>query len=678
VRSVLCLPLLNQAKLIGVLYLENNLAPRVFAPARIAVLKLLASQAAISLENTRLYRDLAAREANIRRLVDANIIGILIWDLEGRLLEANDAFLRMLGYDRKDLASLNRTDLTPPEWHDRDARTVAELKTFGTVQPFEKEYFRKDGSRVPVLMGGTLFEESGNQGLSFVLDLTERKKAEAALRVSEERFRTLVQFSFDVYWESDAQHRFIRQEFAESLTDPPMPGTELGKMRWEVPYLEPNAEAWRKHRETLDAHLPFRDFELARPTPGGGKRYVSVSGLPVFDESGRFIGYRGVGRHITERKQAETALRESEERFRTLVQFSFDVYWETDAQHRFIRYEIADALSTASDVVIGKAPWELHYLELDAETLRRHRETLDAHLPFRDFEFAVPGREGKKRYMSVSGLPVFDEGGRFNGYRGVARRITERKQAEQALREAQMELAHVNRVTTMGQLTASIAHEVNQPIGAAVINAQAALRLLRASPPDLEEVRRALDQIVESGRRAGDVIDRIRALIKKTPPRNSRFDLNEAILDVIGLIQSEVLKHGVALQTELATSLPCVDGDRVQLQQVILNLIMNAAEAMSDLREETRELLISTQTDAAGVVRVAVRDSGPGLDPTNAHRVFEAFYTTKSAGLGMGLAICRSIIEAHGGRLWASANEPHGAVFQFTLPLKGDETVPAE
>jgi len=415
------------------------------------------------------------------------------------------------------------------------------------VQPFEKEYFRKDGSRVPVLIGMAAFDEQRDQGVSFVVDLTERKRSEEALRESEERFRTLVQFSFDVYWESDAQHRFIRQEFAESLADAPTPGSEIGKTRWEVPYLEPDEEAWRKHRETLDAHLPFRDFELARPTPDGGKRYVAVSGLPVFDANGRFTGYRGVGRHITERKQAE-----------------------------------------------------------------------------------------------------------------------------QALREAHTELAHVNRVTTMGQLTASIAHEVNQPIAAAVTNAYAALRWLRASPPALEEVRQSLDQIIESGRRAGDVIDGIRALIKKAPPRSSRFDLNEAILDVITLTRSEVL-HGVALQTEFATSLPSVDGDRVQLQQVILNLIMNAAEAMSDLAAETRELLISTQTEAAGSVLVTVRDSGPGLDLTSAHRVFEAFYTTKSAGLGMGLAICRSIIEAHGGRLWASANEPRGAVFQFTLPPKRDE-----
>ena len=166
-RSILCLPLINQAKLVGVLYLENNLAARVFAPARIAALTLLASQAAISLENTRLYRDLAEREAKIQRLVDANIIGIIISDLEGRILEANDAFLRMLGYDQEDLAlgGLNRTKLTPAEWRDRDARTVAELKTIGIVQPFEKEYFRKDGSRVPVLMGGTLFDEKANQGV---------------------------------------------------------------------------------------------------------------------------------------------------------------------------------------------------------------------------------------------------------------------------------------------------------------------------------------------------------------------------------------------------------------------------------------------------------------------------------------------------------------------------------
>lgn len=505
-------------------------------------------------ENVALHGDLLARDKKIRRLVDANIVGIIIWDLEGRILEANDAFLRMLGYSRDDLASgyLSRTDLTPAEWRDRDSRTVAELKRLGTVQPFEKEYFRKDGSRVPVLLGGVMFEQSPDQGVSFVLDLTERKRAEEALRQSEERFRTLVQFSFDVYWETDAQHRFTHQEFADSLADAPAPGAEIGKTRWEVPYLEPDEEAWRKHRETLDAHLPFRDFELARAGPDGSKRYVSVSGLPVFDKTGRFVGYRGVGRHITERRRAE-----------------------------------------------------------------------------------------------------------------------------ESLRAMQAELAHANRVTTMGQLTASIAHEVNQPIAATVTNAGAALRWLSAQPPNLGEVRDSLRRIVEDGKRAGNVISGIRALINKVPPRNDRFDLNEAILEMVVLTRSEMLKHGILLQTDLAPGLPMVKGDRTQLQQVILNLILNAIEAMEGVDQRAGALRINSEREAAGGVLVTVRDSGPGLDPADVERVFEAFYTTKAKGMGMGLAICRSMVEAHGGRMWASANEPRGAVFQFSLPLEQDESVQA-
>ena len=506
-------------------------------------------------ENVALHSDLLARDKKIRRLVDSNIVGIIIWEVEGRILEANDEFLRVVGYDREDLTAgrLHRTTLTPPEWRERDARTVAELKRIGTAQPFEKEYLRKDGSRVPVLIGGAMFEEGTSQGVGFVLDLTDRKRAVEALRQSEERFRTLVQFSFDVYWETDAQHRFIHQEFAESLADAPELGSEIGKTRWEVPYLEPDEEAWRKHRETLDAHLPFRDFELARPAPDGSKRYVSVSGLPVFDETGRFVGYRGVGRHITERKRAEAALR-----------------------------------------------------------------------------------------------------------------------------SAHAELAHVNRVITMGQLTASIAHEVSQPIAATALNAQAGLRWLGAQPPNLNEVRQVLGRIVDDSKRAGEVLGRIRALIKKAPPRKEGLEINEAILEVIALTRGEVLQNSVSVRTQLAEGLPLIQADRVQLQQVILNLIVNAIEAMRDVGEGARELLISTGGDASNGVHVSFRDSGPGLDPASLERLFEAFYTTKSSGLGMGLPICHSIIEAHGGRIWAGVNEPRGAVFHFTLPLERDETVTAE
>jgi PAS domain S-box-containing protein len=370
-----------------------------------------------------------------------------------------------------------------------------------------------------------------------------------------------------------------------------------------------------------------------------------------------------------ERKRVEEALRESEERFRTFVQFSVDVYWETDAQHRFVRQEFAEGLANAPTrgSEIGKTRWEVPYLEPDAEAWRKHRETLDAHLPFRDFELARPTPDGGRRYVSVSGLPVFDRTGRFIGYRGVGRYITERKRADEALREAQAELAHVNRVSTMGQLTASIAHEIAQPIAAGMSNAHAALRWLDADPPNLEEVRLALGRAIKDGERGTQLIGRIRGLVKKAPLRKDKVDINNCILDVVALARNEVLKHGISLQTDLATGLPSIEADRVQLQQVLLNLVLNAVEAMNRIDDGARELQISTTPDASNAVLVAVRDTGLGLDPKTAERLFEPFYTTKPEGMGMGLAICRSIIEAHGGRLWAAANEPRGAVFHFVV-----------
>jgi PAS domain S-box-containing protein len=379
-------------------------------------------------ENVQLYSDLEARDKKIRRLFDSNIIGIIIWDVEGRIFEANDAFLRIVGYDREDLASgrLHRSDLTPSEWRDRDARTVAELMLVGTVPPFEKEYFRKDGSRVPVLIGGAMFEEGRNHGVGFVLDLTELKQAEAEARESE----------------------------------------------------------------------------------------------------------------------------------------------------------------------------------------RRYRETL-------------------------------------------------------------MELAHANRVVTTGQLTASITHEVNQPITAAVTYALAARRFLSAEPPNFREVDDALSLIVKEGNRAGEVVGRTRALIKKVPARKDAVAINDAILEVIALTRAEAANNSVSVRTQLAEDLPRVQGDRVQLQQVLLNLIINAIEAMRDAGEEERELLISSRNEPDGV-SVEVRDSGPGFAPAAIERVFEAFYTTKPGGLGLGLSICRSIIEAHNGRLRASANLPRGATFEFTVSAHPD------
>jgi PAS domain S-box-containing protein len=250
--------------------------------------------------------------------------------------------------------------------------------------------------------------------------------------------------------------------------------------------------------------------------------------------------------------------------------------------------------------------------------------------------------------------------------------ITERKRAEADLQKAHAELAHVTRVATLGELTASIAHEVNQPLAGVVTNGNACLRWLACNPPNMVEAQRAIERIIKDGHRAGDVIVRIRALVKKTPSQRISVNVNEAIRDVIALARSEMHSNRVLLKTELSDHLPSVFADRVQLQQVILNLVINAREAVGSVREGPRELTITSTRDDAGGVLVGVRDSGVGLDVENLDQVFDAFFTTKPDGMGMGLAISRSIIEAHGGRLWATANTPRGAVFQFTLPPPTD------
>jgi PAS domain S-box-containing protein len=547
VRSILCLPLINQAKLIGVLYLENNLIARVFTPTRITVLKLVASQAAISLENTRLYGELEQREAKIRRLVDANIIGIFIWDFEGQIVEANDAFLNIVGYDREDLVAgrLRWTDLTPPEWLDRYQRGRApELKMSGSLQPFEQEFFRRGGSRVPVMIGLVSFEDSRGQGVAFVLDLTERKRAEAALRASEER--------------------------------------------------------WRAMFETAPVGITMRDFEH--------RRYLTAN-----ESFQRMIGY-------------------TEDELRHLT--ALDITHEDDRPATQQRVDSG---------VIGV---------LQQKRYRRK----DGEIMWADVTpFVVASTDSTPTFL---GTVIVD--------------ITERKRAEEALQQAQADLARLNRVMLLGEMTASIAHEVNQPISAVITGAHAGLRWLDARRPDLEEVRQALSRIVRDGNRAGEVIDRIRASVRKVPPRRDCSNINEAIHEVIALTQTEVERNGIRLQTRLADDLPLVLADRVQLQQVIMNLIVNAIEAMAGDGDRPRELTIVSGGRDANTVFVEVHDTGPGIDPADLDRLFQSFYTTKPNGIGMGLAISRSIVEAHGGTLSAAPNQPHGATFQFTVPAQSD------
>jgi C4-dicarboxylate-specific signal transduction histidine kinase len=281
--------------------------------------------------------------------------------------------------------------------------------------------------------------------------------------------------------------------------------------------------------------------------------------------------------------------------------------------------------------------------------------------------------DGEYRWFDNRGVPLRDDSGRIIRWYVLLTEIEDRTQALARLQQMQSEFAHMNRVSVMGELAASLSHEIAQPIASARNNARAAQNFLNRQPPDLGEVREALRCVVADADRSGDIIDRIREQIKKAPPRKEHFDLSAAINEVIVLAKSVTLMNGIAVQTRLAEGLLPVLGDRVQLQQVLLNLALNASEAMASVEEGARELLISTEQDQAGVV-VAVRDTGPGIDAANLDRVFDAFYTTKSSGTGMGLSICRSIIHAHGGKLWAGANEPRGAVFQFTLPAAQEDS----
>src|SRR6476619_3533692 len=375
----------------------------------------------------------------------------------------------------------------------------------------------------------------------------------------------------------------------------------------------------------------------------------------------------------TERKRVEDALREAEQRFRDYAETASDWLWETGPDHRFLH--ISDHISTVgldASAGLGQRRWDVASdVEDEPEKWRAHIAAHEAHRPFRGFVYRLTRPDGLPVYIETSGKPVFDRNGRFLGYRGIGSNITAEvrgNQAELALRQAQTDLAHVTRITTLGELTASIAHEVNQPLAAIVTNGAACLRWLAPQPPDLAEASGAVECMISDGHRASEVIQRLRALCQKTDPQKTRLDINDVIEEALLLVQREVLDHRVVLLRDLAPALTPVLGDRVQLQQVIINLVMNGMEAMADVTDRPRDLLIRSHLRAPNQVLVTVQDSGIGIKPQNADRLLGSFYTTKPGGMGMGLSISRSIIEAHDGRLWASPNSGPGATFQFTLP----------
>jgi PAS domain S-box-containing protein len=618
-------------------------------------------------------------EYKLRQIIET--LPSLLWstDPNGEPTHINQRMLDYSGMRFEDFTEAGWRAFLHPDDRSETVRAFSHAVRTGTSYRAVNRVRRADGEfRWHHTRGEPLRDGQGHiiQWYGLSVDIDDAKRAEDRLRRSEAYLAEAQRLSHTataaynetaiLYWTEEASLIFGFD---------PLQGVPSREAVWQR--IHPDDVDWvNEHIEQgVREKRSFRN-EFRIILPDGTVKHIEAINHPVFSASGDLVEILSTGIDVTERKRAEQALRESEAKFRDYAETASDWFWEIGRDYKFTLLT-KNAFGSHASEQIGVAFWG-HSLdhETEPEKWRLLRETLDSRKSFRDFVYCSAAGSGAPMYVRVSGKPVFDANGEFRGYRGTgtdATAIMRAQRAEASLQTTRAELARVSRITTLGQLTASIAHEINQPIAAARNNASAALNFLDAQPPDLGEVREALGCVIDDNDRAGAIIDRIRDQIKKAPPQRDRFDLNEAINQVIVLARGEITKNGVSVHTHLTERVLLVEGDRVQLQQVILNLVLNAVEAMSSAEERARELWITTEQGPINGVLVAVRDSGPGIDPERLDRVFDAFYTTKQSGLGMGLSICCSIITDHGGRLWAEVNQPRGAIFQFTLPSVENE-----
>jgi PAS domain S-box-containing protein len=644
--------------------------------------------------NARLQAEVAERgriEETLREranLVDLTHDTVFVRDMSDVITYWNLGAEEQYGWARSEAIGRVSHELLRTVFPTELNEIMAELTKTGRWEG-ELVHTRRDGSKVIVASRWAL-QLQGRNPIALLEtnnDITERKRAEtereqilareqaarAEAEAAQHRFRDLVNSIDGIVWEADAvtfQFLFVSKR-AEQVLGYPIE-------RW----LD-EAEFWRDHIDPADrewavnlcttatAEKRNHDFEYRMVAADGQIVWLRdlVTVVVAGDRASRL---RGVMVDITKRKRTDDALMMQA----SLLNLTHDTvfvrdmndvitYWNRGAEELYgwKKEQAIGRISHQLTQTIFPAPLK----DINEELLRNGRW---------EGELTHSKRDGTQVVVASRWSLQRDQGERPMAILETNHDITERKRAEEALSKAQAELAHITRVLTMGELAASIAHEINQPLTAVVTNGNACLRWLTRSQPDLEEAKDAVRRIIRDGKRASEVIDRIRALLKRTETNRLPLDINEVIQETIALAQNEARRRSVAFQTDLARDLPSVLGDRIQLQQVILNLIVNGLEAMSSTSEASRQLLIKTQRHDSNEILVSVTDSGIGLEPEDAQRLFEPFFTTKNDGMGMGLSISRSIIETHGGHLWAVPNSDTGATFQFTVPttaLPGDD-----